>query len=322
MSQVARQELLTLPMDELNVDPENPRESVGDVQELADSIRETGLLQPIVARRVHEVDDSGLCERDRFVVVAGHRRLAAVQLLGWDSVPCVVREEMEPDEVLAAMLVENGQRANLDPIEEARAYRKLKEQHGLTDMELGKRVGKTQTVVSARLALLSLTRGEQESVRTGQMLIRDGIRRGRERAGTLRDRPTTLGWWFTEQHALAAKAKRRCTHSRARHIGNVACGECWEKEIRADAARAVRPAAKQAPIQASRPAAPRPTTPVAPRPTMSVPTQRFFDKVEWLAADGKSVEDICRAVQSPPYRIREEYARYQRALPDVLRVQS
>lgn len=98
--------LQTVPIGRLRPDPDNPRTAVGDVAELAASLRAVGLLQPIVAR---------LAGGD-LIVVAGHRRLAAAKLAGWTSVQVIVRAEMRPDDVLAAMLVENSHRKDLDPI--------------------------------------------------------------------------------------------------------------------------------------------------------------------------------------------------------------
>lgn len=119
------QALIQAPITQVIPDPANPREDVGDVTELADSMEEIGLLQPIVARR----------EGARMIVVAGHRRLAAAQQLGWRTVPVIIRREMLPDDVLAAMLIENGQRRDLDPIEEARALRRAFDVTGLPSLD-------------------------------------------------------------------------------------------------------------------------------------------------------------------------------------------
>ncbi|ABS03248.1 ParB/RepB/Spo0J family partition protein [Kineococcus radiotolerans] len=330
MSVAPRQELLTVPIEDVEPDPHNLREDVGDITELAQSIAETGLLQPVVVRRVHEVDERGDWSHDRYVVVAGHRRLAALQHLGRGHIQILVRDEMAPDEVLAAMLVENGQRTDLDPIEEARAMRKLADIHGLSHRDLAARIGKHQTAVSARLALLNLTKGEQESIRTGQMLIRDGVKRGRERGTRKLPGPRTDGgaWWFIATHPLAEAARKHCRragHGTGRLLGATACGQCWEAAIRADAAaqpaadRPIPAAPKPSPQQAAWSAKPTPvSTPAAVVHQLSIPTRRFFDQVEQLADTGCSVAEIVRAVDTPPYRIRVTYARHGRALPPVL----
>ena len=158
----ARGGLADVALTDLDIDPDNLRADLGDIEGLAESITQVGLLQPIVARRTPQ---------GRLVIVAGHRRHAAVKRLRWASVPVIVRAPMRPDEVLAAMLVENGQRAGLDPIEEARALARLQAVTRVSSRELGARVGMAQTTVDGRLALLALTPEEQEQVRSGELRI-------------------------------------------------------------------------------------------------------------------------------------------------------
>lgn len=231
----ARGGLVDVALTDLDVDPDNLRADLGDIEGLAESITQVGLLQPIVARRTPQ---------GRLVIVAGHRRYAAVQRLRWASVPVIVRAPMRPDEVLAAMLVENGQRAGLDPIEEARALARLQAVTRVSSRELGARVGMAQSTVDGRLALLALTPEEQEQVRTGVLRISDGIRRGRLSSGRTRPAGYTGHPHLGVDHALAARARARCQrlgHSqdkRSRNrVGGVACGECWESVIRADERR-------------------------------------------------------------------------------------
>lgn len=217
-------ELVAVPVSELHADPDNPREGLSGIEELAESIEANGLLQPIIARR----------RGGRLIVVAGHRRLAAVQLLRWGRVEVVVTRDMAPDHVLQAMLVENGQRAGLDPIEEARALARLKAQTGETGVALGRRIGRSQGHVDGRLALLALSPSDQDLVRAGQLPIQQAVDKARIEAGTAgAERPS---WHLGVSHSLASKARGRCrkVHGRARLVGGVACGECWETVIRAD----------------------------------------------------------------------------------------
>lgn len=214
---------------DLHPDPDNPREKIldTDVEELADSIAELGLLQPIVARQA----DRGL------VVVAGHRRLTAVKLLGWTHVPTIIRTHMRPDHVLAAMLVENGQRRDLDPIEEARGLNRLKTETGATDMEVAKRVGRTQPFVSSRLALLLLSPEDQAAVRAGELGITQATLLGRTNGGKVRQgRGRKVENHFDAVHELAVRARARCKRlgHRTKVAGGQACGACWESVIRAD----------------------------------------------------------------------------------------
>jgi ParB family chromosome partitioning protein len=229
--------LLKVRVGDLHTDPANVREELTDIDELADSIAEVGLLQPITARR----------HNGRLIVVMGHRRLAAVQKLRWTHVDTIVRADMRPDHVLAAMLIENGQRTDLDPIEEARALARLKAQleeaagpdRKVSDAEVGAKIGRNQVYVSGRLALLALTLEEQTAIRAGQMNIGDGVRRGRINSGNVRPTGSTGHPHLGIEHNLAAKARARCQRlahkGKGRNsVGGVACGECWESVIRAD----------------------------------------------------------------------------------------
>lgn len=224
----AEGQLVEVLLDLVEPDPENPRESLGDLTELMESIAEHGLIQPLIVRKT----DGG-----RLVIVAGHRRHEAARRLGWRRVEVVVRRDMAPDDVLAKMLVENGQRSGLDPIEEARALLRLKKMGGLSDAEVGGKVGLSQITVSGRLALLKLPIEEQEAIRAKRLGVGAGVRMARIAAGTVR--PTGIGraWHLGPDHALAPRASARCRrleHRTGRKVGGMACGECWESVIRAD----------------------------------------------------------------------------------------
>lgn len=230
-------------VDDLHPDPDNLREHVSmtlpvderdgeragdDVEQLADSIREVGLLQPIVARR----------DGDRLVVVAGHRRLAAIKRLRWTDVDVIVRAPMKPDHVVAAMLIENGQRRDLDPIEEARGITKLKAQHGLTDGNVARKIGRSQSYVSSRLALLDLTPEQQDQIRAGALGLTHAADLARLQSGKTRhsDKGHVTVAYFGPTNELATRAKARCTRlgHRNKINGGTACGSCWESVIRAD----------------------------------------------------------------------------------------
>lgn len=227
--------LVSLPVEVLHPSPNNPREQLTDIEDLAASIRENGLIQPIIAREAEDAHG--------YVIVAGHRRHAAVQRLGWMRVDVIVRKHMRPDDDLAAMLVENGQRAGLDPIEEARALQRLKTKLACSDLDLAKKVGRSQGMVSGRLALLSLPVAQQEEVRAKQMSVVHAVAEGRIASGKVRPKGQTKGWHLDHTHALATKARARCQrlgHSRGRTVGGMACGACWESVIRADEREAIQ----------------------------------------------------------------------------------
>jgi ParB family chromosome partitioning protein len=151
---------------------------------------------------------------------------------------------MLPDEELLAMLVENGQRTDLDPIEEARAYRQLADM-GLTHTDIGRRVGRHSNTVAARLALLQLSPDEQEDVRAGALSVshvlgRAAAARQQERlraGGRGRGRPkgAKTAPYFGDTHPLAQTVRAACEHRGRPKLGRVACGQCWEAVIRADA---------------------------------------------------------------------------------------
>jgi ParB family chromosome partitioning protein len=240
-----RQRLVRLRVDQLRADPNNPREHLArdddegnsDLDQLADSIRENGLLQPIVVREVQTyVDESPAVA---YTIVAGHRRAAALRNLRWTTTEVIIRPPMRPDEVLAAMLIENGQRAGLDPIEEARAIRTLGAQHGWTDAEVARKIGRSQNYVSRRLALLQLDPDEQERIRAGEMGLTAGSDLGRLKSGRTRysSKGHTSVDYFGPTHDLADRARARCSrlgHKGRKIAGGEACGGCWESVLRAD----------------------------------------------------------------------------------------
>ncbi len=139
--------LVELDVDEIVRDEEQPRKEfdVATLEELANSIKEHGVLQPIV------VVKSG----KKYQIVAGERRWRASQLAGKATIPAIVRT-LDAQNKLELALIENLQRADLSPIETATAYAKLKEQFNLTNDEIGKRVGKSGASVVNTMRLLRL----------------------------------------------------------------------------------------------------------------------------------------------------------------------
>ncbi|HLZ95569.1 MAG TPA: ParB/RepB/Spo0J family partition protein [Candidatus Dormibacteraeota bacterium] len=125
--------------------------------ELADSIRRHGVLQPILVRR----------HLDGYELIAGERRWRAARLAGLASIPAVVRTETEADEQLVLGLIENLQRTDLGPIEEARGLQRLTEELGLTHEEAAQRIGKNRVSVTQSLRLLSACPAVQSAVGAG-----------------------------------------------------------------------------------------------------------------------------------------------------------
>ena len=145
----------------LEPSPFQPRGAVldADLQELAASIRAQGVLQPILVRP-HPRDHG------RFQIIAGERRWRAAMLAGLSDVPCYVRSLSDAD-ASAAALVENLQREDLNPIEEAEGFRRLVNDFGLTHEELGVAIGKSRSHVANLLRLLNLPQAVQHHVRSG-----------------------------------------------------------------------------------------------------------------------------------------------------------
>ncbi|MCB9522723.1 MAG: ParB/RepB/Spo0J family partition protein [Myxococcales bacterium] len=139
-----------------------PRTQFAEVplRELADSIQVNGILQPILVRHASEPD--------RYVIIAGERRFRAAQLAGLTSVPVLVREATEAQAYELA-LVENIQREDLDPIEEAQAYQHLAQTYELTQEQIARRVGKSRVAVTNSMRLLKLPTPVQALMLTGEL---------------------------------------------------------------------------------------------------------------------------------------------------------
>jgi ParB family chromosome partitioning protein len=147
-------------IDRVHPNPYQPRRQFQEteIEELAASIRSNGILQPIIMRRV----DGG------YGIVAGERRWRAAQRAGLLKVPAIVREVAE-DRLLEMALIENIQRQNLNPIEEARAYFALIEDLGLTQAEVAEKVGRQRSTIANSIRLLDLPPRVQEMVEQGAL---------------------------------------------------------------------------------------------------------------------------------------------------------
>src|SRR6058998_4390709 len=151
---------LEVPIHEIVPNPEQPRRHFDDeaLGLLADSIRRHGLLQPLVARRI----------AGRYELIAGERRLRAALRAGLERVPVIVREARAEDRLELA-LIENVQRENLTPLEEAEAYRHLGQEYGLTQEEIAERVGKSRPAITNSLRLLGLPDAVKALLESGEL---------------------------------------------------------------------------------------------------------------------------------------------------------
>jgi ParB family chromosome partitioning protein len=150
-----------VPPDLIGPNPLQPRHDFDQdsLQQLADSLKRNGMIQPLVVKQ----SDSG------FTIIAGERRLRAARIAGLKEVPVVLMDEVDEPRMLELALVENLQREDLNPLEAAEAYHTLIERCGLTQNELAVRVGKSRTAVANILRLLGLPEPIKQMIREGKL---------------------------------------------------------------------------------------------------------------------------------------------------------
>ncbi len=153
-----------LDIDLIESNPYQPRKrfSEAELKELARSIEKNGVLQPIIVRQRQD---------GKYEIVAGERRWRAARIAGLKKIPAIIKD-LEDSEVLQIALIENLQRQDLDPIEEALAYKDLMDRFGFTQNEIAELVGKDRATVTNRLRLLNLSEGVIKALRDG--LITEG----------------------------------------------------------------------------------------------------------------------------------------------------
>lgn len=151
-----------LPLEKIIPNPKQPRHhfSKEALEELASSIREQGIIQPLLVRPKRGTD--------QYEIVAGERRWRAAGLAGLKEVPVYIRE-LSDEEVMAAALIENLQREDLNPIEEALALQALREHCELTQEQLAARIGKSRPAIANALRLLQLSMAAQDDLQFGRM---------------------------------------------------------------------------------------------------------------------------------------------------------
>lgn len=233
-----RQSITHVPVNRLIAHPANIREDLGDLTDMAQSIREHGILQPLTAT---EHTQTG-----HLLLLAGHRRLAAARMAGLDSLPVIIRHDVtDANEQLVIMLVENTQRADLNPMDRAEGYGAL-QNAGLSISDIARRVGAKPSTVSYYLNLLVLDEEEREEVRRGERKVGDAVAQVREAKQTRasmaqkerrpigRPRGAKTKPYFGDTHPLAKAARAHCRCIGRPKVGAVACGPCWEQVIRED----------------------------------------------------------------------------------------
>ncbi len=154
--------VLQVPVERIKPNPRQPRKHFDpdSLQELADSIRKNGVLQPLVVRPSSS--------RNEYVLIAGQRRLQASRLAGLDKVPVITRQADEREHLELA-LIENLQRTDLNPLEAADGFRQLAEDFNLSHTEIAAQVGKSRTTVSNTLRLLKLSLAVRQALAAGEI---------------------------------------------------------------------------------------------------------------------------------------------------------
>lgn len=185
-------------MADVQPSPRNPRQRLAGIDQLAESIREYGLLQPVVMRRCG----------DGYELIAGHRRLEAVKSLGWSQVPAIVREDLE-DRAYLLTLTENLQREDLTAKEESAALEVLVRERGWTTRQVGEAIKRSPTYVSRRLrvfeddVLAPFVLRDELPVSTAEELLREPDARARKELAT---QATQAGWKQTDaRRAVSAR---------------------------------------------------------------------------------------------------------------------
>lgn len=134
------------------------------ITELAETIKEHGLLQPIIVRKYKD---------DKYEIIAGERRFRAVKYLGWEEIPAIVKE-MSDQETASMAVIENLQREELTSIEEAEAYQRLIDLNRMTQAQLAEQLGKSQSFIANKIRLLKLSRPVQQAILNRQITERHG----------------------------------------------------------------------------------------------------------------------------------------------------
>lgn len=153
--------LVDVPVKNIRPNPKQPREDFGyqDLEDLINSIKEHGIIQPLIVTRV---------DGENYELIAGERRYRAAKFLNLRTVPAIVRTARD-QEKLELALIENIQRKNLNPIEEGRAYQRLMDEFNLTQEEVAVRVGKSRPVIANTLRLLNLPEEILQALRSGKI---------------------------------------------------------------------------------------------------------------------------------------------------------
>lgn len=172
-----------VPLSTMEPDPNQPRSAMGDLDELVASIREKGVLEPILVRPRPETEDDAAPAGVLYRIISGERRYRAAQEAGLYEVP-VIEMDVSEQEALEIALIENLQRKDLTPFEEAEGYRMLAERHEYTHEEIASAVGKSRTVITESLSLLQMPPRVRDTVQalalSSKSLLLEVLKAGEE----------------------------------------------------------------------------------------------------------------------------------------------
>ena len=152
----------TLRISEIEPNKNQPRKSFNNetLKQLADSITEHGVLQPLIVRSI---------AAGNYMIIAGERRWRAAKMAGLSEIPVIIRDDLSDEQAMQIAMIENLQRENLNPIEEALGYKELIDRFGMTQDKLAAVLGKARSSVANSLGLLALPNGVQELLRNGSL---------------------------------------------------------------------------------------------------------------------------------------------------------
>ena len=152
----------TLRISEIEPNKNQPRKSFNNetLKQLADSITEHGVLQPFIVRSI---------AAGNYMIIAGERRWRAAKMAGLSEIPVIIRDDLSDEQAMQIAMIENLQRENLNPIEEALGYKELIDRFGMTQDKLAQVLGKARSSVANSLGLLALPNGVQELLRNGSL---------------------------------------------------------------------------------------------------------------------------------------------------------
>ena len=159
---VGEEGVSTLRISEIEPNKNQPRKSFNNetLKQLADSITEHGVLQPLIVRSI---------AAGNYMIIAGERRWRAAKMAGLSEIPVIIRDDLSDEQAMQIAMIENLQRENLNPIEEALGYKELIDRFGMTQDKLAQVLGKARSSVANSLGLLALPNGVQELLRNGSL---------------------------------------------------------------------------------------------------------------------------------------------------------